>query len=297
MTTSVPLDRVSHAEGDPWQQRFSLARRLQGLRDPRHLIAVLLKRSALSPLFTMTVDDGVKLRFFPSSLSTAIWEKRDRSGPDREFLKKYLKAGDTYVDVGANIGYLAITAANVVTAGGRVVAVEANPRVFRYLEHNIALNRITNVTAHHVAVGANEGMVDILECPGDDSQSCVAHGKAATPVRMARLDAILQHQEKIALLKIDVEGYEKFAIEGASGVLPRVGAIYFEYFAANYSRYNYSGSALLSHLQQAGFRIYRINEGHCRVVNADEPGASCENLVAVRNRQDFFSRTGYSEER
>jgi FkbM family methyltransferase len=286
-------ERVAHAVQDPWPYRFSLTRRLRGLRDPRHLAAVLLKRSGLAPLFTMTTEDGINLRFFPSSLSTAIWEKRDRSLADREFLKRYLKPNDIYVDVGANIGYLTITASKVVGPKGRAIAVEANPRVFGYLEQNVALNKLTNVTAYHLAVGVAEGTVDILECPGDDSQSCVAHGDGAIPVHMVRLDALLTNETKIALLKIDVEGYERFVIEGASGVLPRVEAIYFEYFAANYERYNYTGRNVITCLQQSGFRIYRVFEDQCTVVAPDECSADCENLIAVRNEQDFFSRTGY----
>jgi FkbM family methyltransferase len=244
----------------------------------------------------MTTVDGVRLRFFPSSISTAIWEKRDRSSADREFLKRYLKSGDTYVDVGANIGYLTITAARIVGGTGQAIAFEANPRVYGYLVQNVALNKLTNVTAHHLAVGAEEGAVDILECPGDDSQSCIAHGEGAAPVRMARLDKILDREKKIALLKIDVEGYEKFVLEGASGLLPCVEAIFFEYFATNYSRYGYSGPTLMSDLERAGFRIYRLSEGGCNVVRSDDEGTSCENLVAVRDEQDFFVRMGYGSE-
>jgi FkbM family methyltransferase len=262
------------------------------LRDPRHLLAVLLKRTGLAPLFTMVTNDDIKLRFFPSSVSTEIWEKKDRSGPDREFLKRYLKPGDVYVDVGANIGYLTIVAARMVTASGRAIAFEANPRVFQFLEHNVTLNKLTNVTTHHLAAGAEEGFVDVLECPGDDSQSCVAHGDGATPVPMVRLYTMLKHEQKIALLKIDVEGYEKFVIEGASGVLSRVEAIYFEYFTRNYSRYGYSGATLVSALEREGFRIYRVFEGGCSAVRPDDHGTDCENLIAVRNEKDFFSRTG-----
>jgi len=286
-------DSAHHVTQDPWPYKFSLARRLSGLRDPRHLMAVLLKRTRLAPLFTMITSDDVKLRFFPSSVSTEIWEKKDRSGSDREFLKRYLKPGDVYVDVGANIGYLAIVASRKVTASGRAIAFEANPRVFRFLEHNVALNKLTNVTAYHLAAGAEEGSVDVLECPGDDSQSCVAHGDGATPVPMVRLDAMLKHEQKISLLKIDVEGYEKFVIEGARGVLNRVEAIYFEYYARNYSRYGYSGATLVDVLQQEGFRTYRLREDACSLVGTDESSTDCENFIAVRDEQDFFSRTGY----
>ena len=216
---------IQHAFQDPWPYSYTFLQRLRGLRKPRHLFAVLLTRTRLAPLLTMKVGD-VRLRFFPSSISTVMWENRRAGSQDADFLRRYLRPNDVFVDVGANIGYLTVTGAKAVGPNGRVISFEAHPRICGYLAENIALNGLSNVTAYNLAIGNTSGTVDLLECPGDDSQTCVAHGQRAVTVSLVSLDEVLPREEAIALLKIDVEGYEKFVLEGAGRLLPFVKCMY-----------------------------------------------------------------------
>src|SRR5262249_10578177 len=48
-----------------------------------------------------------------------------------------LRPGDTFIDVGANIGYFSLLAAKRVGATGRVVAIEASPKIFSALQCNL----------------------------------------------------------------------------------------------------------------------------------------------------------------
>src|SRR5438445_3530871 len=177
---------IAHSSQSPWPHSHTFLQRLRGLRNPRHLASVLLTRARLAPLFTMRIGD-VRLRFFPSSMSTVIWENRLAYRDDPEFMRKYLTRDDVFVDVGANIGYLTIVGAIAVGPNGKVFSFEANPRIFEYLKRNVALNGLSNVTMLNCALGHTNGTADLLECPGDDSQSCVAHGKSAIAVPMISL--------------------------------------------------------------------------------------------------------------
>jgi hypothetical protein len=51
-----------------------------------------------------------------------------------------LRRGDTFVDVGANIGYYSLLASKLVGPGGSVVALEASPTIFHQLQDNLRLN-------------------------------------------------------------------------------------------------------------------------------------------------------------
>lgn len=285
---------TQHSFDYPWPYTHTFLHRLLGLRNPRHLVSVVLTRTGLAPLFTMRVG-GVRLRFFPSAMSILIWENRGAYSQDPAFLRRYLKPKDIFVDVGSNVGYLTITGAKAVGPNGKVFSFEAHPRIFGYLQENVALNGLSNVTGRNVAVGNTTGTIDLLECPGDDSQSCVAHGKGAVAIPMVSLDDVLPFQEPLALLKIDVEGYEKFVLEGASRLLSSTKCIYFECAPSNLIRYGYTCKTLLDVLERAGFGLYRLEDGVCRRLRTDyTPAGICENLIGVRNSEEFFARTGYS---
>jgi len=284
---------ISHSLQNPWPYSYTLFQRLVGLRNPRHLVSTVLTRTRLAPLFTMTVGD-VRLRFFPSSMSTVMWENPYAYSHDPTFLRQYLKRGDIFVDVGANIGYLTIVGAKAVGPNGKVFSFEAHPRIFGYLKENVALNGLSNVTFHNLAIGNTNATVDFLECPGDDSQSWVAHGKGAMAIPMVSLDDALLCEASIALLKIDVEGYEKFVLEGAGRVLSHIKCVYFECAPSNLVRYGYSCEMLLNVVERAGFKLYRLEDEVCHPVTSGyTQTVPCENLIGVRDSAEFLARTGY----
>jgi len=70
------------------------------------------------------------------------------------FLRKHLKPGDVFIDVGANIGFYSLAASGCVGNSGKVIAIEADPATFKLLANNVKLNGMDNV------VPANFGASD-----------------------------------------------------------------------------------------------------------------------------------------
>ena len=227
-------------------------------------------------------SDRYTIRFFPSAMSLALWiDRNDRSG-DEQFLIKYLRPGDVAVDIGANIGNLALIAASMVRPGGRVIAVEPHPRIFNFLKTNLVDNAATNVVAHNVAVGAETGEVKFTNRHSDDMNGVSTTGDLVVPVK--RLDDLLADVNKISLLKIDVEGYELFVVKGARETLARTDCVYFESFEPVFNTFGYSTRDLLTELRNSGFSIMRIDETHSvSKVDPEYRSLVCENLVAHRN--------------
>ena len=89
---------------------------------------------------------------------TGEWEPRETA-----LISELLKPGDTFVDVGANIGYFTLLASRLVGATGKVIGIEANPRTFKLLEANVALNHCANVDLRHVAAGEAPGFATMVE--------------------------------------------------------------------------------------------------------------------------------------
>jgi FkbM family methyltransferase len=142
---------------------------------------------------------------------------------DEAFLRSHIKPGESVIDVGANVGFVALAAAALTGPTGSVLAFEAHPATFRYLKQNVRLNRFRNVRLVWAAVGNAAGYVHFSSKANDDV-NLVSEKGIRVPV--VRIDDVVDEQGQIALLKVDVEGYEKFVFEGARLTLKRVRSIY-----------------------------------------------------------------------
>ena len=96
-------------------------------------------RAGISPWLTIP-QNGFRLRFFPTSLSAALWIDPDDRKDDVAFFTDFLRPGDTVIDVGANIGSLSLLAAVLTQDKGKAVAIEPHPRTFGFQQQNLAFN-------------------------------------------------------------------------------------------------------------------------------------------------------------
>jgi FkbM family methyltransferase len=152
-----------------------------------------------------------------------IWE------PDvTAYLQRTLRAGDTVVDVGANVGYDTLLAASLVGTEGRVVAIEASPSVHRRLTDNLTRNGPPKqVRTLLTAVAATPGTVTVYQGPptnlGQTTTAAHLGRPAEAQVPAAPLVALLTKEEIAAarLIKIDVEGTEREIIAGLADDLHR----------------------------------------------------------------------------
>ncbi|HEY6140693.1 MAG TPA: FkbM family methyltransferase [Thermoanaerobaculia bacterium] len=273
--------------GDP-----TFIQRLWGLRRPRRLASVVLRRIGLSRFFTIHTS-GIRLRFFPAVWCNILWETPDYFRRDTGLLRRYLRPGDTVVDCGANVGLLTLVSASIVGNTGAVYAIEAHPRLARYLRSNVAFNDATNVTIFHNAVGDTEGTIAFSDRITDDSNHILPGGEGIA-VTMKPLDALIPAGTPVRLLKLDVEGYEKFALDGARALLPTVEAIYFESSDQLFARYGYACSDVYDLLRAAGFLIFRFGEEpRLERLPDDYESREIENLIALRDAERFALDTGY----
>ena len=114
---------------------------------------------------------------------------------------------------------------------------------------------------------------------------------------MTRLDDELLPAH-IDLIKIDVEGYELEVFRGATNVLNRTDAIFFEIFDKNSAMFNYDSKQVLDLLFNLGFVIFSIDiekkilKNVLRDTYTGSP--NCENMIAVRSVEDLINRTGFA---
>ena len=147
-----------------------------------------------------------------------------------------LGEGDTFVDLGANEGYFSILASKKVGKNGKVFSIEPQQRLWEVIEKNYELNYCSNATIIPYAVSEKEEKLIINLYPtintGASSLSNEENfGKTRNNMRKKffgtqhiqtkKLDKLAEdyHIGKIKLIKIDIEGFEFFALKSAQDLL------------------------------------------------------------------------------
>ena len=201
-----------------------------------------------------------KLRFFPTALSASLFYDNHYGEEEEQILKALLNTGDTFVDIGANIGHLSLFAATLVGEQGKVYAFEPHPKTFSFFKQNIELNNMTNIRANNCGLAEKEGVLNFTDSRSDDQNFILQESTSGVTVEVKTLDSCLP-LEKINLLKVDTEGYEKFVFQGATKTLTNTEMVYFETNENNCQRFNYSVSDLLDLLSGFGFNFFEYKEG------------------------------------
>ena len=138
-----------------------------------------------------------------------------------QLFRRLITQGMTVVDVGANVGYFSLLAADLVGPSGTVYAFEPEPKNHGLLITNIEINSYTNIRTTQSAVSNTCGHTQLYLSQLDNGSHSIykeaARGVAEElPVNMTTLDAFLESEgwPTVDLLKIDVEGAELSVLEG-----------------------------------------------------------------------------------
>lgn len=144
------------------------------------------------------------------------------------FLKQHVKEGDHILDIGAHIGLFATIAAQLAGNGGKVYAFEPSLETMALLKQTIRINKQENIIIPFTeAMGANSGKTTFYVSPikGDNSNSLVSYKEdrelKALEVNMLCIDDFvkLNNIQRLAFIKIDVEGAEFDTLTGAIATL------------------------------------------------------------------------------
>ena len=183
--------------------RFPLAvERLRGLVDePSGPTVAEIHRSRM----VLDLDDYVQRKIWYGCFEPA----------QVRVVERMIRPGDTVIDVGANVGFYTLLFARLVGSTGTVHAFE--PVMADALELNLELNGYRQVTVHRAAAGAENGFVRLSNPRPRASSGNWRRSDGANGFEVPQVTLDQYVNERVAFVKIDVEGMEADVLAGLAG--------------------------------------------------------------------------------
>lgn len=138
-----------------------------------------------------------------------------------------LRPGDCAIDAGANIGYISKLLADLVGPDGRVHAFEPIPETHTIHAAAMKALGLNQVLSHHAGISDRDGSASVsvpeyAEGGLNFYESHIVPEGGNISIRTLALDAFLADEPRpIRFIKIDVEGHELEAIQGAAALLQK----------------------------------------------------------------------------
>jgi FkbM family methyltransferase len=231
--------------------------------------------------YVLPVWDGVRMVVNPGdtvggnlTFVPHLYERWERSA-----VRRLLSHGDTFVDLGANIGAYALWAATLVGPRGTVLAVEPEPRNYALLRRNIELNGLLNVQALHLGVSDRRETLTLFLSESNSGGHTFVHQAES---RGRRVDVpckpvveVLRDAEvtRVDLMKVDIEGFEERVLSKFLEDVPpdsplRPKHILTELF---FGRSGPAGDRLIRRICEAGYVLVTRKKADALLRRADLP--------------------------
>lgn len=208
----------------------------------------------------------------------------------RSVIEKLLKPGDTFIDVGANLGLHTLAAARAMRGQGSIIAFEPFEPTKRLLEKTVWINGYSDIVQiHQTAVGKNGSRTLFLgPASGHHSLFPLSSISSAPTAQVSciTLDSVIPNNSRINLIKIDVEGAELEVLEGAESIIkqnPEI-AIIAEYGCSHIRRSGRTEKDWFSQFERLGltWRVINAETGALENWSLEELNSILVNLLFAR---------------
>jgi FkbM family methyltransferase len=255
----------------------ALGRPFGGLR-PRRIYDLLARRAFTTPQFQWFRNKwGHDLHLSPYyHIDRNILILGTYDADLHAALERLLQPGMTALDVGANLGEIALHMAARVGPTGQVHAFEPVPAVFNRLQQHITRNRLGDIVhPHPIALSDQTGETDIAFAPDTADNQGLASitnltdkaGPLRARIPTLTLDDFVQQNniQQIDLIKIDIQGAEPRFLTGAEQTLRRLRPkLLMEFSPDDLRQANLTSRDLAQRLANLGYEIHPLTQSGFR---------------------------------
>ncbi|MBK8467145.1 MAG: FkbM family methyltransferase [Chloracidobacterium sp.] len=240
-------------------------------------------------LFIDTKNNSYKYVYFLGEYESVI----------SNIFRRLINPDNICLDIGANIGWYTTLFQKLVGPAGQVHGFEPVPHIFTLLGRNVKLNvPPDNVMINNLALGNEEKDVELhvfADMPdGHSSISTFGHADYETfTSKMTTLDSYLSEHEidNVSIVKMDVEGAELMALQGASKLFEqeRLPIFEIEMALATSKGFGYIPNDLIEFIRsKASYDFYAIDETHFTLQKIDgfEPDDIGANVLCLPQNFD-----------
>jgi len=199
----------------------------------RHYAYRAIKNYRINPNESMITVNGCKMKMIPNDpgISTELSIFKSHEPINTQIISRILKKGMTCLDIGGNIGYYVLLERQFVGDKGKIIAFEPLPRNYQYLQKNIQLQNVKNISAYNFACGDKEGKATFFINKKSNGCKVIPEGMAPpdpslgtlTEVPIKILDPFIEELklERVDFVRMDSEGYELHIFKGLKKTLEK----------------------------------------------------------------------------
>lgn len=240
---------------------------------------------------------GLKLRVYPDShpTSSALYFQGMADYWEMSFIRKYLRPGDNVLDVGANAGVYSLLAAAYVD-NGAIHSFEPLSENIEKLKKQFEINGKGNLHVYPYAVTEREGIVVFNDTGNDATRHISLKGldpESSQQIACETLDRTVS-DISFAFGKMDIEGAEYLALNGALGMLEKSNPPVWLIELAGYSvRFGVRTDEVVEFLKEIGYDCAIYDPDANELVFTDSPWEMhVDNVLAVSraSKDEVFAR-------
>ena len=188
----------------------------------------MIRTLNIQEIFREKAGVSLSISGFKTGVISNSLELKQQWEPHIQYiLGSILRSDDVFLDVGANVGIHTVFASKFVK---KVISIEPSKEIFEHLLKTIELNNCDNITCHNIGLWDQDETKLFCYLPKDSGNSHFTitdyHKSNAENIEVKRLDSLnIAH---IDVVKMDVEGVEKFVLKGGEKCFNKCPTLFIE---------------------------------------------------------------------